>query len=264
MKSQRFGLSWYDVPPPVWIRVLLVLVSGALAWSAVGNVVDAYRGTLDYRAASVCDREGCVRPAVGEVLDRRTGERCTTSSSSGGTSGGTVTIGGAGPGMAGGAGGGTVTIGGTTAGGTTTTCTTYHQLRVGWQGDTSWLEVERRAYDEARPGDRAELRFWQGKAVRLEVRGHVSTYPPPTQSRLWPWMMVVWLALGLLLAGAVGMPPVFLLFGGFVWGLVGMFVAFVAGLLLLWSVSALFVFLGMLAAVLAVVGLHQRWILRPN
>ncbi|MGW0464816.1 hypothetical protein ACWDX6_06005 [Streptomyces sp. NPDC003027] len=178
---------------------------------------------MAYRAAPVCEGEGCVRPAVGTVLDRRTGERCTSHGTTGGTSvGGTAagmtTAGGmatAGGGM-GGAGTGGITAGG--GGGGTTTCTRYYDVKVEWPDRTGWLAVGSHTYGEVRTGDRAELRVWRGEAVRLVVRGRTYEYAPSSQGSVMPW-----LALGcLILAAGVwalvsGRPSGILAFPNFGW-----------------------------------------------
>ncbi|WP_237532545.1 hypothetical protein [Streptomyces sp. SID8352] len=163
---------------------------------------------MEYRDAPVCQSEDgdegepCVRREAGTVLDRRTGERCTSNGTSGGTAGG-ITTGGitAGGGMntAGGSIGG-ATVGGVTiagGGGGGTTCTTYHDLKVQRPGLTTWLGVESMTYDDAREGDRAEVRLWRGDVVELRVRGHIDSYAPSSQRAVLPWI-----ALGcLILAG---------------------------------------------------------------
>jgi hypothetical protein len=164
-----------------------------------------------YRDAPVCevgtgrgngdDGEACVRREAGTVLDRRTGEHCTSNGTSGGTTGGVTTIGGGGMAGAGGSMGGTVTGGVAGGGGGGTTCTRYHDVKVEWPDRTAWLAVGSQTYDEVRTGDRSEVRLWRGEVVGLEVRGRTYSYAPSSQSGVLPW-----LALGCLLlaAGAWG------------------------------------------------------------
>ncbi|MEU2513388.1 hypothetical protein [Streptomyces syringium] len=146
---------------------------------------------MKYRAAPVCqggsgdgdEGELCVRREAGTVLDRRTGERCTSNGTSGGTTGGITT--------------GGITTGGVTTTGGGTSCTTYYDLRVQRPGGTTWLAVEPETYQDARRGDHAEVRLWQGDVVELRVRGHIESYEPTSQQVVLPW-----LALGcLILAG---------------------------------------------------------------
>ncbi|MGW7428377.1 hypothetical protein ACWGIN_02395 [Streptomyces sp. NPDC054861] len=201
---------------PVWLRGLVVLAAGWGVLLCGQQVAEGYGATMEYRDAPVCASgggggsgaggEGCVRREAGTVLDRRTGERCTSNGTSGGggsvTAGGMTIGGGGGMATAGGSTGGTVT-GGVTAGGGTggTTCTTYYDVEVEWPGRTAWLAVGSETYEEARAGDRAEVRLWKGEVVRLEVRGHSHAYAPSSQSGVLPW-----LALGCLIlaAGAWG------------------------------------------------------------
>ncbi|MFE8937975.1 hypothetical protein ACFYNX_10825 [Streptomyces sp. NPDC007872] len=212
MRNRGYGTGWYRGRLPYWLRGLLVLAVGWGAFLCGQQVAEGYGATMEYRDAPVCrggarsgdgDGEGpCVRREAGTVLDRRTGEHCTSNGTSGGTTGG-ITTGGvtAGGGMntAGGSMGGVTAGGVTTAGGGGggTTCTTYYDLRVQWPGGAAWLGVGSETYDDAGKGDRAEVRLWQGDAVELRVRGHVDSYAPSSQHAVLPWF-----ALGcLLLAG---------------------------------------------------------------
>ncbi|MFG2098499.1 hypothetical protein [Streptomyces sp. NPDC048612] len=213
VKTTGYGRGWYRGRLPVWLRGLVVLAAGWGVLLCGQQVVEGYAATMAYRDAPVCeagsrsgngaDGEACVRREVGTVLDRRTGEHCTSNGTSGGTSGGITTIGGGG-GMAsaGGSTGGAVT-GGVTAGGGGggTTCTTYYDVEVEWPDRTVWLAVESETYDEVRTGDRAEVRLWRGEVVGLKVRGRTHSYAPSSQSGV-----LSWLALGCLLlaAGAWG------------------------------------------------------------
>ncbi|MEV7673044.1 hypothetical protein [Streptomyces sp. NPDC088752] len=212
MRNRGYGTGWYRGRLPYWLRGLLVLAVGWGAFLCGQQVAEGYGATMEYRDAPVCrggarsgegDGEGpCVRREAGTVLDRRTGEHCTSNGTSGGTTGG-ITTGGvtAGGGMntAGGSMGGVTAGGVTTAGGGGggTTCTTYYDLRVQWPGGAAWLGVGSETYDDAGKGDRAEVRLWQGDVVELRVRGHVDSYAPSSQHSVLPWF-----ALGcLLLAG---------------------------------------------------------------
>ncbi|MET9433955.1 hypothetical protein [Streptomyces sp. NPDC006551] len=176
-----------------------------------------------YREAPVCEGEGCVRTAAGTVLDRRTGERCTSNGTTGGTSvGGTAAGMTAGGGMAtaggsmGGAGAGGITAGGGGSGGTT--CTRYYHVEVEWPDGTAWLTVGSDTYDEVRTGDRAELRLWQGEVVRLVVRGRTHEYAPSSQDSVMPWLALACLIVA---AGAwalvSGRPSGILAFPNFGW-----------------------------------------------
>ncbi|MEV6473959.1 hypothetical protein [Streptomyces sp. NPDC051657] len=194
---------------PCWLRGLVVLAAGWGVLLCGQQVADGYGATRTYRDAPVCEpgsRRGggdagkaCVRRETGTVLDRRTGEHCTSNNTSGGTSGGVTTIGGAGGMAAGGSAGGAVTGGVSSGGGGGgTTCTTYYDVKVEWPGGTAWLAVRSPTYDEVRKGERAEVRLWRGQAVGLEVRGRTHSYAPSSQSGVLPW-----LALGCLIL-AVG------------------------------------------------------------
>ncbi|MFF9915345.1 hypothetical protein [Streptomyces sp. NPDC013457] len=199
---------------PVWLRILFVLAAGWGVLLCGQQVAEGYGQTMVYRDAPVCevgnakgsggDGEACVRREAGTVLDRRTGERCTSNGTSGGTSGGITTIGGGG-GMAtaGGSMGGAVTGGVSTGGGGGgTTCTTYYDVEVEWPDRAAWLAVGSETYEDVKAGDRAEVRLWRGEVVGLEVGGRTHSYAPSSETGvLW------WLALGTLIlaAGAWGM-----------------------------------------------------------
>ncbi|MFF8605775.1 hypothetical protein ACF06X_07540 [Streptomyces sp. NPDC015346] len=213
MKSRRYRRSSYGRRLPLPLRGLLVLAAGLGVFFCGQQVVEGYRATMVYRDAPVCAGEGegwgrgegCVRTAVGTVTDRRTGENCTSSGTSGG--GAPVTVGGvtAGGGMAtaGGSMGGTVTGGVTAGGGGGTTCTRYYRVEVEWPERTAWLSVGSDTYDEAEKGDRAKLGLWQGEVVRLELRGHTHTYPPSSQSGVGMWLAIAALILAIGVWGAV-------------------------------------------------------------
>ncbi|MES4888641.1 hypothetical protein [Streptomyces sp. NPDC096012] len=212
MKSRGYGNVWYRRRLPHWLRGLLVLAAGGGVLLCGQQVAEGYGATMEYRDAPVCQGGGrsgdgdegelCVRREAGTVLDRRTGERCTSNDTSGGTTGG-ITTGGvtAGGGMntAGGGIGGVAVGGVTTAGGGGggTSCTTYYDLKVQRPGSTKWLSVGSETYDDARKGDHAEVRLFQGDVVELRVRGHIDSYEPSSQQAIVPWI-----ALGcLILAG---------------------------------------------------------------
>ncbi|MFI1835961.1 hypothetical protein [Streptomyces olivaceoviridis] len=213
MKNRGYGNVWYRGRLPHWLRGLLVLAAGWGVLFSGQQVAEGYGATMEYRDAPVCqgggrsgdgdEGERCVRREAGTVLDRRTGERCTSNGTSGGTTGG-VTTGGvtAGGGMntAGGSSTGGVTAGGVTTaggGGGGTTCTTYYDLKVQRPGGTSWLGVGSETYDDAGKGDHAEVRLWRGDVVELRVRGHIDSYAPSSQQAVFPW-----LALGCLILAA--------------------------------------------------------------
>ncbi|MEU9198384.1 hypothetical protein [Streptomyces hundungensis] len=204
MRNRGYGNGWYRRRLPQWLRGLLVLAAGWGVLLCGQQVAEGYGATMQYRDAPDCpgggrsgDGELCVQREAGTVLDRRTGERCTSNGTSGGTTGG-ITTGGitAGGGMstAGGAIGGATAAGGGDGG---TTCTTYYSLKVQRPGGTAWLGVKSQTYDDARRGDHAEVRLWQGDVVELRARGHVDSYAPSSQQAVLPWI-----ALGcLILAG---------------------------------------------------------------
>ncbi len=217
VKTTGYGRDWYHRRLPVRLRGLVVLAAGWGLLLCGQQVAEGYGATMEYRDAPVCeagsprgngsDGEACVRREAGTVLDRRTGERCTTNSTSGGiTSGGGMAGGGiTSGGMAAGGGitgGGTVT-GGVTAGGGGggSTCTTYYKVEVVWPDRTAWLEVHSEMYDEVRAGDRAEVRLWRGEVVELGVRGRTHPYALSSQGEV-----LGWLALGclILVVGAWG------------------------------------------------------------
>ncbi|MGW5972085.1 hypothetical protein [Streptomyces sp. NPDC055186] len=201
---------------------------------------------MTYRDAPVCeagsqkrnggDGKACVRREAGTVLDRRTGEHCTSSGTSGGgvaSVGGGTSVGGMAG--AGGSTGGAVT-GGVTAGGGGggTTCTPYYSVEVEWPDRTAWLAVRSETYDEVRTGDRAEVRLWRGEVVELEVRGRTHSYAPSSQSGVLPWLALGCLTLAVGVWGAVsGRLSGLLAFPNFGW----LFVAFGVGWL---GVMALF------------------------
>ncbi|MFE5633250.1 hypothetical protein [Streptomyces sp. NPDC056470] len=207
MKSTGYGRGWYRGRLPFWLRGLVVLAAGWGVLLCGQQVAEGYGATMAYRDAPVCEAgsgngsegEACVRRVGGTVLDRRTGEHCTTNGTSGGTSGGVTTIGGGG-GMAtaGGSTGGVVAGGVSTGGGGGgTTCTTYHDVEVEWPGRSAWLAVGSATYDDVKAGDRAEVRLWRGEAVGLKVAGRTHSYAPSSESGV-SW----WLALGCLILAA--------------------------------------------------------------
>ncbi|MFD0144746.1 MULTISPECIES: hypothetical protein [unclassified Streptomyces] len=210
MKSTGYGRGWYRGRLPFWLRGLVVLAAGWGVLLCGQQVAEGYGATMAYRDAPVCESgsgngsedDACVRRVGATVLDRRTGEHCTTNGTSGGTSGGVTTIGGGG-GMAtaGGSTGGVVAGGVSTGGGGGTTCTTYHDVEVEWPGRSAWLAVGSATYDDVKAGDRAEVRLWRDEAVGLKVAGRTHSYAPSSQSGV-SW----WLALGCLIlaAGAWG------------------------------------------------------------
>ncbi|MEU6987913.1 hypothetical protein ABZ946_31535 [Streptomyces sp. NPDC046324] len=245
MKTTGYGRSRYDGRLPGWLRGLVVLAAGWGVLFCGQQVAEGYGETMVYRDAPVCevgsqqgsgsDGEECVRREAGTVLDRRTGEHCTSNGSSGGTSGGITTIGGGG-GMAtaGGSMGGVATGGVSTGGGGGgTTCTRYYDVEVEWPDRTAWLAVGSETYDEVKKGDRAEVRLWRGEVVGLEVRGRNHAYAPSSQSGVW-W----WLALGcLILAGGAwgvvsGRLSALLAFPNFGWPFVAAGVAWLGAMAL--------------------------------
>ncbi|MER5961369.1 hypothetical protein [Streptomyces sp. NPDC002057] len=196
MKTTGYGRGWYRGRLPGWLRGLVVL---AAAWGVLlcgQQVADGYGATLEYRDAPACaagSGEGgaeCVRRETGTVLDRRTGEHCTSNGTSGGTAAGTTIGGGGGMATAGGSTGGVVAGGVTTGGGGGTTCTPYYDIEVEWLARTAWLSVGSPTYREVRTGDRAELRLWRGEVVALGVRGHSHSYAPSSQRGVLPWLAV--------------------------------------------------------------------------
>ena len=78
----------------------------------------------------------------------------------------------------------------------TTTCTTYYEVEVAWDGRTAWLRLDYAAYKKVTAGDRAEVRLWRDEVVRLDVRGHTRTYPPGSQTGVWMWLAAACLVLG--------------------------------------------------------------------
>ncbi|MFB6892456.1 hypothetical protein ACFCX4_24450 [Kitasatospora sp. NPDC056327] len=180
--------NWYYGQLPLWLRGLIVLAAAAGAVLCGQRVVEAYGATMTYRAAPACadgntdghtagGGEECVRREAAAVLDRRTGERCTSDST----------------------GGGTTTAGTVTGGGSGTTCTTYYSLKVGWPGRAEWLDVSWETYDEARAGDPAAVRLWRDEVVTAEVGDRTHTYPPSSEGGA-----AVWLAVGCLVLAAGG------------------------------------------------------------
>ncbi|MET8503205.1 hypothetical protein ABZV60_00970 [Streptomyces sp. NPDC004787] len=206
MKSRPYGRSWYRERLPPWSRGLVLLAVGWALVLCAQQVVDGYGATMDYRRAPLCaetdDGGPCVRRETGTVLDRREGEHCTTSGTGGGTNAGT------------------------TGGAGTTTCTPYYDVRVAWRGRTEWLGVAFDTYEEARAGDRAELRLWRDEVVRLDVRGHTRAYPPASQTGVWMWLAAACLLLGVGAWAVVsGRPSGLLSFSGYGW----LFIAFGTG-----------------------------------
>lgn len=203
VKPTRSRGSWFDSGLPYWLRGLIALAAAIGGLLFAQPVADDYRATLVFRQAPVCGGEGCVRTATGEVRDRRSGERCTSN-------------------------------GATTTGGGES-CTTSYSLRVTWPGRSEWLEVGVEAYTEARTGERAQLRIWQGEVVALDVLGHSRSYPPESQTDLGAPLARTWLALGLaawaLFSGrGITLVPVF--FGSL---MVGVLILMVGPDVLIWS-----------------------------
>ncbi len=201
MRSRGYGDIWYRERLPRWLRGLLVLAAGSVVLLCGQQVAEGYEATMEYRGAPVCrsgdgdEGEPCVRHETGTVLDRRTGEHCTSNGTSGGTAGGITT--GGGMNTAGGTMGGVMAGGVTTAGGGGggTTCTRHYDLRVRWPGGTAWLDVGSETYDDAGKGDRAEVRLWRGEVVELRVRGRTDSYAPSSQQSVLPWLALGCLSL---------------------------------------------------------------------
>jgi len=142
VKATGCKRDWYKGRLPVWMRGLVVLVIGWAVFLCGQQVADGYRATMAYRDAPVCDvgdRGGngndsvaCVRLETGMVLDRWTSWECTSN--------------------------GTSHDGGRT-------CTTYYEIKVEWPDGADWLRVPSHMYDQAKKGDRAEVRLWRGEVV---------------------------------------------------------------------------------------------------
>ncbi|WP_406365191.1 hypothetical protein [Streptomyces sp. NBC_01546] len=233
MNSTGFRGRWYDRRLPAWVRGLLVLAAGLGVLLSAQAIVDGYRATVVYRQAPVCDREGCVRPETAEVRDRQSGERCTSTGTSGGTA----------------AAGGTATTGGGSS------CTTTYSLRVSWSDRSEWLEVGHEAYAEARPGDRVRLRLWEGSVVRLEVGTHIRTYPPASQTDMWPWMALAWSGLAVAAWALASARPIALLPLGVAWFMLSVLILMIGPAVLVWSPL---VFCGALAALTVGMALGAR------
>ncbi|MDJ0385960.1 hypothetical protein [Streptomyces sp. G-G2] len=229
MKPTGFRPSWYDRRLPYWLRGLVVLAAAFGALLPAKSVLDGHRSTVAYRQAPVCADDGCVQAAAGEVRDRDTGERCTsTATSAGGASGGE-------------------------------SCSTSYSLRIVWPGGSQWLEVGPEAYAEARTGERAQLRIWKGQVVGLDVLGHSRAYPPASQTDLGPPLILVWLAFGVAGWAVLSGRAVTLLPLGFA-GLMGSIVIQMVGAdIFMWSPP---VFFGALAALAGGVGLAVRAVFR--
>lgn len=233
VKSTGFKGYWYEGRLPAWLRGLLLLAAGLGVVLSAQELSDRYRDTVVFREAPLCDRDGCVRPETAEVRDRRSGERCTSTGTSGGTAAGGVTT--------------------TTGGGSS--CTTHYSLRVTWSGRSEWLEVGSEAYAEARPGDRVPLRTWEGRVVRLEVGTHIRSYPPAAQTDMWPSMALAWSALSLAAWALVSARPIALLPLGFAWFMLIILIGMIGPPVLVWSPA---VFCGVLAALAVGMALGAR------
>ncbi|MFD9377568.1 hypothetical protein ACFWBH_18840 [Streptomyces sp. NPDC059999] len=196
MKSGKYRGGRHGDALPPWLRALVVLGAVFAVLLSARALDRGHDATVTYERALVCGGEECLHEETGEVRDRRTGETCTSNGTSGGTTAGgaPATIGGVAAG-AGGAGGAPVTIGGG-GGNAGTSCTRYHDVKVAWSGGSDWLGVAPETYEEAGAGDRARLRTWKGQVVRLEIDGHVRTYPPASESGLWWRVLLLWLGLG--------------------------------------------------------------------
>ncbi|GGV76619.1 hypothetical protein GCM10010499_34700 [Streptomyces thermoviolaceus subsp. apingens] len=180
MKATGCKRDWYKGRLPVWIRGLVVLVIGWAVFLCGQQVADGYRATMAYRDAPVCDvgdRGGngndsvaCVRLETGMVLDRWTSWECTSN--------------------------GTSHDGGRT-------CTTYHEIKIEWPDGADWLRVPSHMYDQAKKGDRAEVRLWRGEVVGVEVRGRDHSYPPSSQTSVLVGIALSFLGLLVGVWGAV-------------------------------------------------------------
>ncbi|WP_432752369.1 hypothetical protein ACE1OA_05305 [Streptomyces sp. JL2001] len=166
--------------PSVVRLIVLVAVGVGLAFSG-SWAADAYREAQVYRGAALCGQgapagaegqRGCVAVARGTVLDRARREDCSWDSNGDGTS--------------------------------SYRCTTSYEVRIRRPARTEWHDVGYRLYEDARPGDRAEVRTWQGGVVRVVVRGHTETYLTGSEFLVGLWCAVCWLLLGLGLWAAFG------------------------------------------------------------
>ncbi|MEV1048720.1 hypothetical protein [Streptomyces sp. NPDC049916] len=200
VKYWLYDSMWHRGRLPWWLRGLIVLAAGWGVLLCVQQIVDGYETTMEYRAAPLCQGgeehqgEGCVRRSAGTVLDRRMYLKCTSHGTSGGGANGAD------------------------AGGTT--CTRSYELQVQRPGGATWLDVGDETFDDARKGDRTEVRQWQGDVVELRVRGHVEPYATASQwtvsSRLVLGFLSlacgIWAVLGGRFSSRLGIPAVGLLF----------------------------------------------------
>lgn len=141
---------------------LAVAVGGLLLCAQ--RVVEAYDDATGARHAPVCESDSqtdCVAETTGTVIDKDTREYCSTDVND------------------------------------HQSCTTRFSLRLRYADHSAWRDVGWDAYDDARRGDRAELRTWHGDVVRLTVRGHTATYDPSSTNSMDVWLIAAWLLLGL-------------------------------------------------------------------
>jgi hypothetical protein len=176
---------------PVVARLLVC--AAALAGLVIGAiwVVAPYRDVIAYRHAHRCSvgapDAGCLADDTGAVLDKDTGQRCSSRDDG-------------------------------SAGGGGEDCTTYYRLRLRRARGTEWLEVRYDIYQGAARDDVAQLRTWHGAVVRLELRGHTEDYDPPANGTVYWRVALLWLLLGLAIwAAASGYLGTLFAFPNFGW-----------------------------------------------
>ncbi|MER5546025.1 hypothetical protein ABT072_27060 [Streptomyces sp. NPDC002589] len=178
-------MMFWREPLWLWVRVLVLLVAAGGIVACVLWAAGQYDDVTAFRHASVCHGttdHGCLAPVAGTVVDRRTGESCTTDSNG------------------------------------VQSCTTTYELRVRRPDRTQWLGVGGGTYEDAHRGDPSDLRTWHGAVVRMTVDGHTETYSPPSSDSMAWRLSGAWLFVGLALWAVVsGRPSGLIAFPNFGW-----------------------------------------------
>ncbi|WBP86075.1 hypothetical protein [Kitasatospora cathayae] len=176
--------AWHEQLRP-WLRALILAAAVAGLVGCSLWVAAAYDDVVAFRYASACasgPEDNCVAKVTGTVIDKETGQSCTSDSN------------------------------------TSSSCTTYYRLRLRYGDRTEVRVVSSDTYDDVQRGDLAELGTWRDAVVSLTVRGHTSTYEPPSDdSTMWR-LRAAWLVLGVAVWAVVsGRPAHLFAFPNFVW-----------------------------------------------
>jgi hypothetical protein len=159
---ERRYASW-RLPAVARLLVCVAALGGLIA--GVLWVGPPYRDVLAYRHAPPCPAgvpgSGCVGHDTGTVLDKDTGENCSSDGNGG------------------------------------EHCTTYYRLQLRRAGDTEWWVVDEDIYRAAIRDDTAQLSTWHGDVVRLVLRGHTEEYGAPAENAVILRLAALWLLVGL-------------------------------------------------------------------